>query len=166
MEPSSPSGQAGRRSVRLAAKQAKNGNISLLDAATKAKAAELDKFAPKPPTRRASSKRSARAADSAEAHQPAHSAVQGWDARKRRRGVGTGPGPAVPAPKPVPELSGYWQVLPQEIFDDILQLCTPRQLAMLESSCAFFTRTQVIEMLAEKKMKDVPRAKGLMPNRK
>lgn len=63
-------------------------------------------------------------------------------------------------------LSGYWAVLPDEILESILNLCSNSQLGMLESTCSFFRRSGIVERLAKTRLKGVPRARGLKANRK
>lgn len=65
-----------------------------------------------------------------------------------------------------PELSGFLAGLPQELLDDILDRCTAVQLAQLETTCLFFKATKIVQNTAESKLKAVPRAKGLAPNKR
>eukprot|EP00878_Enallax_costatus_P034396 GHUV01038130.1.p1 GENE.GHUV01038130.1~~GHUV01038130.1.p1 ORF type:complete len:576 (+),score=117.41 GHUV01038130.1:80-1807(+) len=66
--------------------------------------------------------------------------------------------------KKVPSLSGLWSLLPQELLDGILEMCTCKQLAMLETTSSYFKSTKIIESVAELRLKAIPRAKGMMPN--
>ncbi|KAF8068311.1 UVR8 [Scenedesmus sp. PABB004] len=65
-----------------------------------------------------------------------------------------------------PRASGLLDLLPLHILDAVLELCTARQLAMLETTCAFFRRGRMLENIAEARLKAVPRAKGMEPNPK
>ncbi|PNW75480.1 hypothetical protein CHLRE_12g528350v5 [Chlamydomonas reinhardtii] len=62
--------------------------------------------------------------------------------------------------------AGLWSRLPDELVDNILNLCTTHQLGMLETSCTYFRRSSFIERIAKQRLKAVPRARGLKPNRK
>ncbi|KAL6762295.1 regulator of chromosome condensation 1/beta-lactamase-inhibitor protein II [Haematococcus lacustris] len=61
---------------------------------------------------------------------------------------------------------GLWGVLPEELVEVILRQCTPPQLGMLESTCSHFRHNKLIEKIAKQKLKLVPRARGLRPNKK
>jgi hypothetical protein len=53
-----------------------------------------------------------------------------------------------------------------QLVEVILRQCSPTQLGMLESTCSYFHRNKLIEKIAKQKLKLVPRARGLKPNRK
>ncbi|PNH12742.1 putative E3 ubiquitin-protein ligase [Tetrabaena socialis] len=61
---------------------------------------------------------------------------------------------------------GLWSLLPDELVDNILNLCNTHQLGMLETTCAYFRRSTFIDRIAKQRLKAVPRARGLKPNRK
>ncbi|GIL46666.1 hypothetical protein Vafri_3601 [Volvox africanus] len=61
---------------------------------------------------------------------------------------------------------GLWSLLPDELVENILNLCTTHQLGMLETTCTYFRRTSFIDRIAKQRLKAVPRARGLKPNRK
>lgn len=61
-------------------------------------------------------------------------------------------------------LTGYFAQLPQELLDLVLEQCSCKQLAMLETSCSYFKRTGLTENVAELRLKAIPRAKGMVPN--
>ncbi|KAF6264241.1 regulator of chromosome condensation 1/beta-lactamase-inhibitor protein II [Scenedesmus sp. NREL 46B-D3] len=85
--------------------------------------------------------------------------------RKRRAAIVQSPS-ANKKMKPVPMLSGLWDLLPPELVDAILDMCTARQLAKLETTCSYWRQTQMIANIAEVRMRAVPRARGMEPNRK
>ncbi len=53
-----------------------------------------------------------------------------------------------------------------QLIEIILRQCSATQLGMLESTCHFFRGNKLIEKIAKHKLKMVPRARGLRPNRK
>lgn len=55
-------------------------------------------------------------------------------------------------------------LLYQELVDIILEKCTCKQLAMLETTSSYFERTNIVENIAEMRLKAIPRAKGMAPN--
>lgn len=59
--------------------------------------------------------------------------------------------------------AGLWDLLPPELLDMILDLCCPKKLAMLETSCSFFRKTKMIQTVAETRLRAIPRAKGTTP---
>ncbi|EFJ45476.1 hypothetical protein VOLCADRAFT_82232 [Volvox carteri f. nagariensis] len=61
---------------------------------------------------------------------------------------------------------GLWSLLPDELVENILNLCTTHQLGMLETTCTYFRRSSFIDRIAKQRLKAVPRARGLKPNRK
>lgn len=54
----------------------------------------------------------------------------------------------------------------QELLDSIIKLCSPRQLAMLETTSKFFSEQVNVEAICETRLKDISRAKALVPVRK
>jgi hypothetical protein len=73
-------------------------------------------------------------------------------------------------------------VLPAELLSSIVDLCTPRQLAMLETTCRYFYATPSVdpkcmdsnyaakprlnvEAICEGRLAEISRAKGLQPVR-
>ncbi|KDD73205.1 hypothetical protein H632_c2429p0, partial [Helicosporidium sp. ATCC 50920] len=63
-----------------------------------------------------------------------------------------------------PRLTGYFSALPQEVLEQILGYCTPRQLAALETTCWWFVKTGITDRIARHHLRDIPRAKGMRPN--
>jgi hypothetical protein len=57
-------------------------------------------------------------------------------------------------------------IAPLQLVEVILRQCSPSQLGMLESTCSYFHRNKLIEKIAKQKLKQVPRARGLKPNKK
>ena len=51
-------------------------------------------------------------------------------------------------------------------MDVILNLCTTQQLGMLEASCTFFRKCGLIDRIAKQRLKAVPRARGMKPNKR
>lgn len=86
--------------------------------------------------------------------------------KKRRNACHAIESPSVDKKKgrTLPLLSGLWTLLPQELVDLILDRCSAKQLAMLETTCSFFKRTNMVENVAELRLKTIPRAKGMIPN--
>lgn len=69
-------------------------------------------------------------------------------------------------PSETPAASGLWGLLPEELTETILKLCSPPQLGMLQTSCSYFYKSKLIERISKQKLKVVPRARGLKPNKK
>ncbi|KXZ52811.1 hypothetical protein GPECTOR_8g197 [Gonium pectorale] len=61
---------------------------------------------------------------------------------------------------------GLWSLLPDELMENILNMCTTQQLGMLETTCSYFRRSSLIDRIAKLRLKAVPRARGLKPNRR
>ncbi|GFR43779.1 hypothetical protein Agub_g4893 [Astrephomene gubernaculifera] len=61
---------------------------------------------------------------------------------------------------------GLWSLLPDELIDNILSLCTTHQLGMLETTCTYFRHSSFIDRIVKQRLKSVPRARGLKPSRK
>ena len=57
-------------------------------------------------------------------------------------------------------------LLTVQLVEGILKQCSPAQLAMLSSTCAFFHKSKLIEKIAKQRLKAVPRAKGIKPQRR
>jgi hypothetical protein len=66
----------------------------------------------------------------------------------------------------VPELTGLWELLPNELLDIVLERCGPRQLARLETTCKYFKSVRRLDDICYERLKAVPRAKGMEPNRR
>lgn len=82
---------------------------------------------------------------------------------RRRHGVcAESCGHAAADPMPA-RPAGLWDLLPPELLDMILDLCCPKKLAMLETSCSFFRKTKMIQTVAETRLRAIPRAKGTTP---
>jgi hypothetical protein len=83
------------------------------------------------------------------------------------------------------EQSGLWNLLPQEVscsfvtqlglnpyisplqlLEDVLDRCTTQQLGMLEASCTFFRKLAFVDQIAKQRLKAIPRARGLKPNKR
>ena len=62
--------------------------------------------------------------------------------------------------------TGYFDWLPTEVTQVILDRCTAQQLAALETTCRYFRDSMIVEQTALAKLKAIPRSKGLVPNRK
>jgi hypothetical protein len=62
--------------------------------------------------------------------------------------------------------TGYFDWLPIEVTQLVLDCCTAQQLAALETTCRYFRESMIIEQTAELKLKAIPRSRGLVPNRK
>ncbi len=91
------------------------------------------------------------------------------------------------AVSPIGDISGLWGMLPEEVrrlrcalielefhlarrplqlVETILKLCVPSQLGMLQSTCSYFRNSKLIDKIAKHKLKAVPRAKGLKPQKR
>jgi hypothetical protein len=68
------------------------------------------------------------------------------------------PPPARPA--------GLWDLLPPELLDQILDKCCTKKLAMLETTCSYFRKTNKIQAIAEARLREIARAKGTKPDPK
>jgi hypothetical protein len=64
-----------------------------------------------------------------------------------------------------PQLSGLWDLLPTELLDMILDRCGPHQLARLETTCSYFKTVKKLDGICQERLKTIPRAKGMEPNR-
>jgi hypothetical protein len=53
-----------------------------------------------------------------------------------------------------------------QLTDNILKLCTPAQLGMLQSTCKYFHGSKLIDKIAKHKLRMVPRARGLKARKK
>jgi hypothetical protein len=91
-------------------------------------------------------------------------------ARGRRRNavIAADKRPSTPAAvTPLPcRPAGLWDLLPPEVLDIILERCSAKQLAMLETSCSYFRRTRTVQTIAETRLRAIPRAKGTVPDPK
>lgn len=121
-------------------------------------------------TRRSRSRRRAsatgKAAPTSSAAAPAGAAVPQRPAGLRRAAAGRRE-PARP-PKRVrgePQLTGLFDTLPSELVDLVIDACDPRQLARLEATCSYFKSTKKLDTICFDRLKAVPRAKGMEPNR-
>jgi hypothetical protein len=56
---------------------------------------------------------------------------------------------------------GLLDRLPIHLLEDLLEMCTPKQLAMLATTCTALRDSQLIDSLASRKLLEVPRAKNL-----
>eukprot|EP00775_Hariotina_reticulata_P012779 gene12779-12908_t len=61
-------------------------------------------------------------------------------------------------------LPGLFDVLPDELIDAILDSCCAKQLALLRTTCSYFSQVKAVESLAEIRLRSIPRAKGIIPN--
>lgn len=127
------------------------------------------------PTRRSQRLAERKEAQSKPAETPAQcsSELQAAMAKSRAQGrrrnavVAENRASAEAAPAPVSSRpAGLWDALPPELLDVILDKCTAKQLAMLETSCSFFKRTKMIQTIAESRLRAIPRAKGTVPDRR
>lgn len=64
-----------------------------------------------------------------------------------------------------PQLTGLWDLLPTELLDMIIEKCGPRQLACLETTCNYFRNVKKLDNVCYERLKLIPRAKGMEPNR-
>jgi hypothetical protein len=64
-----------------------------------------------------------------------------------------------------PQLTGLWEKLPAELLDMILGFCGPRQLGRLETTCNYFRSVKKLDAMCYERLKSIPRAKGMEPNR-
>lgn len=86
-------------------------------------------------------------------------------ARGRRRNAVVAESCRTPEASPLPcRPAGLFDVLPPELLDLVLDKCNTKQLAMLETSCSFFRRTNLIRSVAETRLRAIPRAKGTVPD--
>lgn len=127
--------QPRRRSQRLARKAQQQGTTNNTTTSCIIPAAVTDAQPPQPPQQRS---------------------------RKRRAAVAVSP-PTKKA-RLDPSLSGLWDLLPPELLDIILDKCSARQLAKLETTCSYWRHTKTIANLAEMRLKAIPRARGMEPN--
>jgi hypothetical protein len=65
-----------------------------------------------------------------------------------------------------PQLTGLWDTLPTELVDIIINFCGPRQLARLETTCTYFKTVRKLDSICFERLKAIPRAKGMQPNRR
>eukprot|EP00879_Flechtneria_rotunda_P012690 GHRR01013251.1.p1 GENE.GHRR01013251.1~~GHRR01013251.1.p1 ORF type:complete len:372 (+),score=62.04 GHRR01013251.1:2010-3125(+) len=84
--------------------------------------------------------------------------------QRKRHAITAAHSPPHKKVRSVPMLSGYLEALPQELLDVVLEKCSARQLAVLETSCRYFR--PLVENIAQFRIKAIPRAKGLTPNTK
>lgn len=56
---------------------------------------------------------------------------------------------------------GLLDRLPIHLLEDLLEMCTPKQLAMLATTCTALRDSQLIDSVASRKLLEVPRAKNL-----
>jgi len=61
------------------------------------------------------------------------------------------------------EISGYFGTLPREIVEHVLGYLEPKELAMMDMTCRYFTDTGLTDQLARHHLKSIARAKGLVP---
>jgi hypothetical protein len=61
-------------------------------------------------------------------------------------------------------LPGLFDRLPDELIDAVLDNCCAKKLALLRTTCSYFSRVKVVENLAEIRLRSIPRAKGIIPN--
>lgn len=61
------------------------------------------------------------------------------------------------------EITGYFSMLPREITEHILGYLEPKELAMMDMTCRYFTDTGITDQLARHHLKSISRAKGLVP---
>ena len=61
------------------------------------------------------------------------------------------------------EITGYLSLLPREIVEHILGYLEPKELAMMNMACRYFTDTGITDQLARHHLKSISRAKGLIP---
>eukprot|EP00798_Chlamydomonas_sp_ICE-L_P023798 gene23798-9361_t len=47
---------------------------------------------------------------------------------------------------------GYWKMLPTELTEAILKLCSPPQMGMLQTSCSYFSKLKLIDQIAKHKL--------------
>jgi hypothetical protein len=67
---------------------------------------------------------------------------------------------------PQQDLTGYLSLLPIEILEKVMVQCSPTQLGQLEASCKYFHAGSLIEAMAKERLKNIPRAKDLVPDRR
>ncbi|MEW5306216.1 MAG: hypothetical protein WDW38_009071 [Sanguina aurantia] len=61
------------------------------------------------------------------------------------------------------EQSGSWSLLPDEVVEEILQLCTPVQLGMLETVCKYFRQSELMAEVVKQRLFNIKRAEDLKP---
>ena len=70
---------------------------------------------------------------------------------------------------PAPHPSSRWPLTPPpdrpapQLIDKILDLCNAQQLGMLTTACSFFRKAPLIPRLAQDKLREISRAKGMLP---
>lgn len=63
----------------------------------------------------------------------------------------------------VADVTGYFGLLPREIIEQILGYLEPKELAMMDMTCRYFTESGITDQVARHHLKSVARAKGLSP---
>ena len=61
------------------------------------------------------------------------------------------------------EITGHFSSLPREIIEHILGYLEPRELAMMDMVCRYFTESGITDQIARHHLKSISRAKGLVP---
>lgn len=61
------------------------------------------------------------------------------------------------------QLTGHLGLLPQELLQQVLGYCGPRELGTLEATCSYFIKSGLTDRVAKHFLRDIPRAKGLKP---
>lgn len=117
------------------------------------------------PTTSARCKARGRRAGGATITTPRQAPAAGQRALRKRAAAAAGVAVAPPVKKARPEamITGYWDLLPSELAETIINICTPRQMAMLQTSCRYFTTKLNLETTCERRLKEISRAKGLAP---
>jgi len=64
------------------------------------------------------------------------------------------------------QLTGYLAMLPSEVMEMVVKPLGAADMASLELTCTYFLKTGITEAIAKGKLKDIPRARGLRPERK
>jgi E3 ubiquitin-protein ligase HERC3 len=62
------------------------------------------------------------------------------------------------------DITGHLGWLPREVLEQILGYLEPRELAMLDMTCRFFTESGITNQVARHHLKNVARAKGITPH--
>ena len=53
-----------------------------------------------------------------------------------------------------------------QVLEKVLNLCVAPDLGCLEATCTYFLKTGITESIARSKLKEIPRARGLKPEKK
>lgn len=130
--------------------------------------------APEAPTRRsqriagrqAQQQSQADSVPSAECASDLQAAMAKSRAKGRRRNAVIAESCRTTEEQPPARPAGLYDLLPPELLDLVLEKCCTKKLAMLETTCSYFRKTNRIQNIAEARLREIARAKGTKPDPK